>query len=163
MRGTMDEVRLPGVTGEAPRICPRCGGQATVHAKVQRAIYDWEVTFVECLRLRCCGATFTSAPSGLTPRSRYSDRVIRLTQALVTSGVSMRACAKLLVASGVPVTSQSIRAWCASVEQETTARARVVEAPLGDISIPLREGRWLAIDTGRVAQVMRILERFTAA
>ncbi len=153
----MERVCIDGISGSAPRSCPTCGGPATIHARVTRAIYDWEITFVDCLRLRCCGSTFTSAPDGLKPRARYSNRVVALARALVAAGVSMRCCVRLFAAARVPVTLQTVRTWCEGVEPLTRSKARVAAGAEGDVAVRLRDDVWVAIDTPRPKLVMRLL------
>ncbi len=154
----MDTVCMDGITGRAPRHCPKCNGRAAVHARVTRAIHDWEITFVECLRLRCCGTTFTSTPEGLTPRARYSDRVVALTRALVAAGVSMRCCVRLFDAAGVPMTLQTVRTWCTDVEAVTRSKARVASCPDGDVAVKLRDDVWFALSTPRPTVVRQLLK-----
>jgi hypothetical protein len=148
---------MAGITGLASRACPTCGGGAAIHARVRRAMYDWEITFVECLRLRCCDRTFTSTPAGLTPRARYSDRVVALARALVSSGVSMRCCVRLFSAAGVPVTLQTIRTWCACVEALTVSTARIASDADGEVAVRLRDALWIAIQTRRPRLVLALL------
>ena len=153
----MDTVCMDGITGRAPRRCPGCNGTAAVHARITRAIHDWEITFVECLRLRCCGTTFTSTPEGLTPRARYSDRVVALTRGLVAAGVSMRCCVRLFGAAGVPMTLQTVRTWCSDVEPVTRSTARVASCPDGDVAVKLRDDLWFAISTQRTRLVRQLM------
>ena len=155
----MRELKAPPVGGAAERACPRCGDRAIVHARIPRAIHDWEVTFVECLRLRCCGQTFTTTPGGLRPRSRFSDRVVSLARTLVAAGESRRRCSLLLGAAGVPVTPESVRSWCRRLRPSTRARARVTSRPGGRIGLNLRPGLWLVFEAGDPRAVQRLFDR----
>jgi hypothetical protein len=148
---------MPEVAKEVSRECPRCGETAAIHGRMTRAIHDWEVTFVECARLRCCGQTFTAAPPGLTPRARYSDRVVRLARALVAMNVSVRECVRILRQAGVVVTPQTVHQWSRSVRRQARARARVVGAPEGRVCVRLRSDLWLALETRAPKQVESIL------
>ncbi len=140
------------------RTCPKCGGTAAIHARTVRAVHDWEVTFVPCERLRCCNRTWTAAPRGLTPRSRYSDRVIALARALVAGGVSRRRCAALLRQAGVPVTPQSVASWCRGLRSSAPARAHLASAAETRVSVCLRPGLWLNVRSkgghARTAQLL---------
>jgi len=168
----------PAVETRVSRRCPRCGRAAAVHGRIVRAIHDWDTTFVECLRLRCCGTTFLAAPRGLTPRARYSDRVVALTRALVGLGVPLRECARLLVAARVPATVQAIRRWCAGVTPESpspgeprllatvipvaaSSAGLPMAAPAGapGIALPLGARAWLALESPDPAHVVAALER----
>ncbi len=165
----------PAVETRVSRRCPRCGRAAAVHGRIVRAIHDWDTTFVECLRLRCCGTTFLAAPRGLTPRARYSDRVVALTRALAALGVPLRECARLLAAARVPATVQAIRRWCVGVApDQATARvlATVIPvaassaglpmaAPAGapGVALPLGARAWLALEGSDPDRILAILER----
>lgn len=118
-----------------------------MHARFTRAIHDWEVTFVQCARMRCCGRTFTVTPPGLTPRSRYSDRVIRLSRNLASMSLSVRQIARILRRIGVTVTPQSVHAWTRGVERQSRAVVRVTSEPQGPVSVPLRKDLYLSIRT----------------
>lgn len=159
----MRQFTPPEVETRVSRRCPRCGATASVHGRVVRAIHDWDTTFVECLRLRCCGATFLAAPLGLTPRARYSDRVVALVRALASIGVPLRESARLLAAARVPATAQAIRRWCSDLPtvraEHRRARARITSAPAGDIAVPLGGRAWLAIETAAPEVAWTALER----
>ena len=164
----------PAVETRVSRRCPRCGQAAAVHGRIVRAIHDWDTTFVECLRLRCCGTTFLAAPRGLTPRARYSDRVVALTRVLAALGVPLRECARLLSAARVPATVQAIRRWCVGVTPDR-ATPRVVAtiipvaassaglpmaAPAGapGVALPLGARAWLALEGSDAERILAILE-----
>ena len=163
----------PAVETRVSRRCPSCGRAAAVHGRIVRAIHDWDTTFVECLRLRCCGTTFLAAPRGLTPRARYSDRVVALTRVLAALGVPLREGARLLAAARVPATVQAIRRWCVDVAPDrATPRvaATVIQvaasgaglpmaAPAGapGVAIPLGARAWLALE-GDPERILAILE-----
>lgn len=162
----------PPVETRVKRRCPQCGGIAAVHGRIVRAIHDWETTFVECLRLRCCGTTFLAAPRGLTPRARYSDRVVGLVRALTALGLPLRECARVLRAARVPATVQAIRRWCEDVTTAAPAggvRAAVVAVapgvatapPAGSsgVALPLGARVWLTLETAEPAAVVSHLER----
>jgi hypothetical protein len=155
----------PAVETRVARRCPRCGGVAAVHGRIVRAIHDWETTFVECLRLRCCGQTFLAAPRGLTPRARYSDRVVGLVRALAGLGVPLRDCARVLAGARVPATVQAIRRWCADLDVPPTARARATLLPAAAppamedrIDVPLGARVRLALTSGELGTVWARLE-----
>jgi hypothetical protein len=131
---------------------------ASVHARITRAIHDWEVTFVPCDRLRCCGQTFTARPAGLAPRSRYSDRVVRLARALVAFRISYRRCVRVLRQAGVVVTAQTVHQWARSIRRQAKARARVVRAPEGPVCVQLRHDLWLTLETRAPKRVATILQ-----
>ncbi|HEX4953237.1 MAG TPA: hypothetical protein VF017_07570 [Thermoanaerobaculia bacterium] len=150
------EFSFPDLAESPSRACPHCGGPARVHARLQRAIYDWEITFVDCLRLSCCGRTFTSAPLGLTPRARYSDRVVALARALVASGVSLRSTARLLTTARVPVAFESLRAWCRDVAPAKLARRAEVDG-VGDVLIRLREDCAVAVQSREPERIVAML------
>jgi len=144
------------------RTCPMCGGTAAVHARIVRAVHDWGQTFVPCERLRCCNRTWTAAPRGLTPRARYSDRVVALARALVSGGVSRRRCAALLRQAGVPVTAQSIATWCRGVRSRAPGRAALASAPDSCRSVLLRPGLWLNFHSkGGHARTAKLLAALT--
>ncbi len=170
----------PPVETRVSRRCPQCGGVAAVHGRIVRAIHDWDTTFVECLRLRCCGATFLAAPRGLTPRARYSDRVVGLVRTLAALGVPLRECARLLTRARVPATVQALRRWCAdgpaplahaerepipkvaviAIDRPAAGRAVPASAPpQPGIALPLGERAWLTIEGCDAAAVLALLER----
>lgn len=164
----------PAVETRVSRRCPRCGRAAAVHGRIVRAIHDWDTTFVECLRLRCCGTTFLAAPRGLTPRARYSDRVVALTRALASLGVPLRECARLLAAARVPATVQAIRRWCVAVAIDreaprvlatiipvaASAAGLPMAAPAGapGVALPLGARTWLALEGDDPARILAVLE-----
>lgn len=122
-------------------------GLAVVHAKIERAVHDWATPIVECARLRCCGRTFLSVPPGLTPRSRYSDRVKGFARGCRALGASFGRIRKLLRSAGVPVTAEAIARWCRGVRSEAEARLRVARSPEGPVRMRFREGLWLCVLT----------------
>lgn len=162
-RGAVRQFTPPAVESRVSRQCPRCGATAAVHGRIVRAIHDWDTTFVECLRLRCCGVTFLAAPFGLTPRARYSDRVVALARALCVMGVPLRECARLLAAARVPATAQAIRRWCSDLLAVRAAhrptRARIRQVAAGDIAIPLGGRAWLTIETAHPEVAWSALEQ----
>ncbi len=155
----MLEIVLPGIRGRAPRACPRCGESAAIHGYIVRVVHDWQAPVARCLRLRCCGVTFTAAPPGITPRSRFSDRVVALARALVAAGVSMRSTARTLSAAGVPLTLQTVRTWCAGIEPVTRARARLTATPDGAAFIRLRPELCLSITGSKPRLIAVLLQR----
>jgi hypothetical protein len=130
-----------------------------VHARFTRAIHDWEVTFVECLRLRCCGKIWSLAPAGVRVRSRYSDRVVALARSVVSLGLSVRECAKLLDRVGVCVSHQTVHEWCAGVRPLLRARVETSQRGAGNVRVPLRHGLWLAVHTNTPARAASLLDR----
>lgn len=159
----MRSFELPPFATEVSRRCPRCGRGAVVHGRIVRAIHDWETTFVECLRLRCCGATFLAAPWGLTPRARYSDRVRGLARALYQLGLSHRDSAHVLRRARVPTTVQAVRRWCAkAVRRGALIPALAVElggAAGGDLAFRLRPGAWMLVHCDEPTAALRVFER----
>lgn len=138
------------------RTCPRCGRLAVMHARFVRAIHDWEHTFVECARLRCCGRTWTAAPRGVTPRARYSDRVILVAKLLAALGIPLRQTASLLRQTGVPLTAQTAAIWCRGVKRVGLLRVRLARLR-GDLR--LRRSVWLKFEGRRNASVVQLLDR----
>lgn len=160
----MKKFQAPGVETTVSRRCPTCGEKAALHGRFTRAIHDWEVTFVDCERLRCCGRTFTAAPAGLTPRSRYSDRVVALSRALAALNVSVRHCARLLREAGVIVTPQTVHAWRRGIRPQARAALKMAPAPEGTLSLKLRPDLWLSMNTRSPRRVESILsEAFAPA
>lgn len=141
------------------RSCPRCGRVAAIHKRVVRAVYDWEITFIDCLRLRCCGGTFLATPRGLEPRLRYSGRVVALARALYAAGVPFHSCSRLLTRLRVPVTPQGVRRWCRGISPETHSEVGLETAPQGDVSVRILPTSWIAIRSEAPAEVLRILRR----
>lgn len=154
----MKLLRFKPVGTETPRSCPRCGSSAARHGRLRRVIDDWEVTFVDCQRLRCCGRTFVSAPPGLTARSRYSDRVVGLSRALAAIGIPYRHCSDLMREAGVRVTPQSIQSWCRGVPRRECGVAALTPAPEGDVAVELRDGLWMSIGTDEPESVLSVLD-----
>jgi len=156
------EFTWPDFEEMAERSCPSCGGKAALHARFTRAIHDWETTFVECVRLRCCGRTFTSTPRGVTPGARYSDRVVGLVRLLVATGASRRTCARVLGDSGVPVTAQALAKWCQSTRKGERECARLSPEREGRVGVRLRDGLWLVFPKASPEKIGRLMERSRA-
>jgi hypothetical protein len=149
---------LEPAADSATHPCPLCGGDAVVHARVARAIHDWQTTFVECVRLRCCGRTFTVWPEGLRPWSRHSARVVAVARTLFACGVSLRSCARLLTRSGTPASAETVRAWCRGVSREAQVEAHLSRA-LPELGIELRPGLWFAFQTQTPEVVRTVIAR----
>lgn len=152
-------LKAPEIGGPPPHICPRCRNEAAVHARATRAIHDWATTFVECLRLRCCGRTFTVTPTGLGPRSQYSDRVVGVARALVAMGVSVRRCSAVLREAGVSVTAQTVWTWCDGMRPEMFASVEVTDTPVAPVRLELRPRLWLSVRGGNPGLAAEILSR----
>lgn len=148
----------PPIEDRPSPTCPACGKPARIHARVERAIYDWDTTFVASLRLTCCGRTFTVSPRGLAPGARYSVRVVALARSLVALGVSMRHTVRLLKAARVPVALESLRAWCRGVEPRNTGCSAALGGQ-GDVLIPLRTGCSLALSCPESRSALAVLHR----
>lgn len=155
----MTEFTFPEPATHPRRSCPRCGRVAAIHKRVVRAVYDWEITFIDCLRLRCCGGTFLATPRGLEPRLRYSSRVVALARALYSAGVPFHSCSRLLTRLRVPVTPQGVRRWCRGIAPETRSEVTLASAPHGDVAVHILPTTWLAIRSEAPAEVLRILRR----
>ena len=136
----------PELGGEVSRHCPDCGRRATTHGYRDRVVNDWETTHFRCARLRCCGRTFLSTPMGISPRSRYSDRVVVVARILVALGVSLRNCVEILGQVGVPMTRESIRLWSRGLRYGSVATARIASEASGSVAIRLKDDLWIVVD-----------------
>jgi hypothetical protein len=142
----MVEFTFPEPSAEPPQVCPRCGRPAAVHSRYERAVHDWQQTFFPCVRLACCGRTFTTTPPGLRAGARYSERVIALARVLVGLGLSLRHTVRLLKAAGVPTSVETVRSWSRGVEPPPAPVGVDLEGT-GIASIHLRPGLRLVFRT----------------